>query len=609
MEYTEFYDIVSTYNNELYKKHWNNTLKLHDELVEKSSVDINENKKMNDEINDIQKRIISFTKKIDKVRKTRMILTTIILIVAVYCLFVTTNPELYDASFRLIVLVITVIILIFYVIIRFKMRNTRVNAEKIKDKLNIDLNNKKNAAWKQMFDLNSLFEWEHTFDLISKTVPQIKFDQKFNMNDEDILHLKYKIYLKSDRYSTITLLKSGSINNNKFVIGKKMNMSLSTKTYTGGKMIYWTERVEYGSEVRYEKKSQFLEASVEKIVAVYESLPFLLYVNDAAPNLSFSRKASNINLKNEREINKIVKEKTKELEKKSIKSVSSKYVSMGNNEFEALFGGTDRNNEVEFRMLFTPLAQKELISIIKTTGFGDNFDFEKKGKINAIIPSHINRSHFIKKPSYYYSYSYQAGRNMFLDTNMSIFSDIFKALSPIFAIPLYQQTKGEENQEKIYPNWKLAISEYEHLLSFMDVSFLASEFSKTDNNLTASLIKSDARSDLLEVTAYGFDKLQRIEYVREYGDDGNFHTIEVPWIEYVEVSKTSIVSFVFIENLNNRDTLFFKLADDYDKLFKYKISYDSLTFIDKYICFICQNINDINYEVLDKIMKEVKDYE
>ena len=31
---------------------------------------------------------------------------------------------------------------------------------------------------------------------------------------------------------------------------------------------------------------------------------------------------------------------------------------MANNEFDALFNGDDRDNEVEFRLLFTPLAQK-----------------------------------------------------------------------------------------------------------------------------------------------------------------------------------------------------------------------------------------------------------
>ena len=38
---------------------------------------------------------------------------------------------------------------------------------------------------------------------------------------------------------------------------------------------------------------------------------------------------------------------------------------MGHPEFEVLFGAQNRNNEVQFRLLFTPLARKQLLALMK----------------------------------------------------------------------------------------------------------------------------------------------------------------------------------------------------------------------------------------------------
>lgn len=63
---------------------------------------------------------------------------------------------------------------------------------------------------------------------------------------------------------------------------------------------------------------------------------------------------------NERQLEKYVKRETKKLEQKEEKATKNgeNFTVMANNEFDALFNGDDRDNEVEFRLLFTPLAQK-----------------------------------------------------------------------------------------------------------------------------------------------------------------------------------------------------------------------------------------------------------
>lgn len=44
---------------------------------------------------------------------------------------------------------------------------------------------------------------------------------------------------------------------------------------------------------------------------------------------------------------------------------------LANDEFEVLFRALNRNNEVQFRLLFTPLAQQNMIDLLldKTEGF------------------------------------------------------------------------------------------------------------------------------------------------------------------------------------------------------------------------------------------------
>lgn len=53
---------------------------------------------------------------------------------------------------------------------------------------------------------------------------------------------------------------------------------------------------------------------------------------------------------------------------------------MGDAEFDVLWGATDRDHEVEFRLLFTPLAKKQLLDLMKDKeiAYGDNFNFFKR---------------------------------------------------------------------------------------------------------------------------------------------------------------------------------------------------------------------------------------
>ena len=51
------------------------------------------------------------------------------------------------------------------------------------------------------------------------------------------------------------------------------------------------------------------------------------------------------------------------------------FQALANEEFDAQFNALDRNNEVEFRVLFTPLAQSNYKDIFENSPYGDDFLF------------------------------------------------------------------------------------------------------------------------------------------------------------------------------------------------------------------------------------------
>ena len=58
---------------------------------------------------------------------------------------------------------------------------------------------------------------------------------------------------------------------------------------------------------------------------------------------------------------------------------TTNFTAMTNDKFDVLFGATDRTNETEFRLLFTPLAQNSMINLIENAKpYGDDFYFVKE---------------------------------------------------------------------------------------------------------------------------------------------------------------------------------------------------------------------------------------
>jgi hypothetical protein len=87
--------------------------------------------------------------------------------------------------------------------------------------------------------------------------------------------------------------------------------------------------------------------------------------------------------KSDKDNDKFVASRVKDLDKLEEKAVKAgkTFTKLGNDEFEAFFGADDRDNEVEYRLLFTPLAILNEMDLIKNPApFGDDFYMEEDTK-------------------------------------------------------------------------------------------------------------------------------------------------------------------------------------------------------------------------------------
>ena len=309
---------------------------------------------------------------------------------------------------------------------------------------------KKEMAWKQMAPLNRLYTWDVTVKLIEATVPRLAFDPYFTAGRLASLHGQFGWDDSFNDGKSIIFAQSGVINGNPFVFGHYLDMEWGEKTYEGSLEISWTEWEEDADgKSRPVRRYETLHAHVTKPIPVYSEQKFLVYGNDAAPNLSFSRQPSGLTGK-EGELWNAIRKKWRLSRLKAYSrnlTDDSDFTLMSNHEFETWFHAKDRDHEVEFRLLFTPVAQTQMLNLMKDTkvGYGDDFTFIKQKKVNVLFSQHLNAATIDTNPSRFRNWDYDAAFAFFVQFNERYFKDAYFALAPLLAIPLYQQMRTHED--------------------------------------------------------------------------------------------------------------------------------------------------------------------
>lgn len=591
-EHNLFIDAPLEQYKKIYKDlHNENVTHYIDDLIEKSKVDVELNRETVKKIRKLESEHLNIVKHIRK--QNGLYALMVILVLAGFGAIVYAFMTFSESGFNLLVgglfgggllFIILPIILIFK-----KIRPKLKELKKLKNDIEMKIKEQMDIAWDQMKPLNELFTFGMAEALFQKTIPFIKLDKMFDSKRLDYLINKFGLSDEVDLNRSTLFVQSGEINGNPFYISDDLVHHMGTKDYSGSITIHWTTTSTVNGKRVTNHHTQVLTATVSKPYPMYEEQPYLVYGNDAAPDLTFSRQDSDAEHMSEKQIDRMVNKEIRKLEKKSEKSITKgqNYTVLGNSEFEVLFGATNRNHELQFRLLFTPLAQKQLLELMKEKeiGFGDNFDFVKKKKINIIYPEHLADMKFNIAPSYFHGYDIDQIKKNFIDYNNQFFRYIYFTFAPILAIPLYQQQVPQEYIYKDLYDSYVSFYEHERVVNMMNVTDFKHPLSVTRDILKTTTVKSKDHCDTIKVTAYGYRSEERIDYVQKFGGDGRSHTIPVHWTEYLPVQKETVVAVDVVEE-EKEETFQDKFRKVFEDLKNRETTPENLYVVSRFIAHI-----------------------
>lgn len=404
----------------------------------------------------------------------------------------------------------------------------------------------RSKAVAQMIPLNSLFDWNVPSTIIRQVTPLLALDPYFDITKYAYLHDQYGFNEVRDVDQSIVTTLSGQIVGNPFLLYKIFYKEMHNRRYEGTLVITWTTMERDSKGVLHPvTHSETLRAYVTAPEPGYHYRTQLVYANDAAPSLSFTRSPSGADKLSAKQLEKKIKKGVKGIQKQVKKAVTdddprTQFTAMGNEKFDVLFGALDRNNEVEFRLLYTPLAQRSTLDLLlKGRPYGDDFFMQKSGRLNYIISQHSQRFDYSTSPGHYVSHSLELSRSQFINYNVNFIQGLYYDLAPLLCIPLYQQHKPREYiyNDQRYPNFTGYESEV--LANALPGNSFLPPRATTSQILKATVHQKVGDADVVSVTSRAFEGVQRLTYVSVHGGDGNYHNVPVHWIEYLPLEKTS----------------------------------------------------------------------
>lgn len=551
---THVYEPLNEYKHTYKNKHDENVKKYLNDLIEKSGINKEENRTTIKKINQLNSKLNMADKKLSRykaLRITMIILIVITLIASAFSIYklVTqgyTLPYLLVSIFSLIMFILCIVLMFV------KVNPIIKNIQQIISKLEDDIESKIEEGYVQLSSLNRLFDFGIAQKLFQQTLPIITMDRVFDSKRLDYLANKFMLNTEEDINTSTLAIQSGMINGNPFYFARDLVHELGEKVYTGQITISWTTSyVDRNGKTQTRHHSQQLSASISKPYPYYAEQAYLIYGNEAAPKLSFERDFLHVERLSDKECEKHVNKQSKVLAKKERNAVTSNsnYTMVGNNEFEVLFNALDRSNEVEFRLLFSPLAQQQMVKLLrdKEIGYGDNFYMGKDGMINLVTPEHLINFDFQVDPKFYIHYDIDTIINRFVNYNNEYFKNLYFSFAPLLAIPLMQQQKPHEYIYKdVYPSY-LSYFEHEAACNKLDPSSLSHPNTATRTIIKTSISKKDKNSDVVNITAYSYKAIDRIEYVTKVGGDNLPHAIPVHWTEYIPVEQPNKVEVQVVQ--------------------------------------------------------------
>lgn len=479
----------------------------------------------------------------------------------------------------------------------------RKKAKDISQKLSEKISQLFEKCKEQMAPLNALFDYSHFLDVAERTLPAFRFnkytDDNFTRMMAENLSGPTPLSAMRDSDVTISSCLSGLVDGKMFTFLDYTKFYWGEKTYRGELLITWTE---YDTDSEGHRvlvtRSQVLVAYLTKPFPMYRKDHCGLYYSQAAPKLRFTRYSAGLSNMSEKQIAGFVKKQSKKFEKQEKKALKmgKSWTQMADVEFEALFNAQSRDNDVEFRMMFTPYCIKNYMEMFKSKeGLSDSFTLIKDGCINLCdLDATLNKT---ARPQSYEvkTYSFDITKKLFISRCESFFRELYFTLAPFFMIPLYSHSLDanikSDNGKTIYDAFDV-----ESIASSFDDNVFRPQGTVTDIIRKSNCIGTYDFGCLYNITATSFYVVHRLEFVAEFGGDGRMHNVPVHWDEYIE-SSLQREMFVCYAGL--------KEADMYQRLSCIDTSGYIVSYKDGLLGFVSLSKNGTDTDVVKNIINSI----
>ena len=582
---------VSFYKNTL-KQRVNDAACAHfDKIVKQAGINVEENRETVKKYNEASTRLKEAQKKLSNIKLLKgftIFFTVLFLILGIG--FIVYGALTDDLGLGLGVGIPSILIGIgLIVVICLVINKKQKERQEIVDKFASETEKLYGEACAQMSPLFKYYDYSTAYEIFDEAVDIINFDKFFDKAKLRYLIEKCDYVVDEDDSHSTLYVKSGEILGNPFILKKTKFQVMQDKQYTGSRTVTYTETYrDSDGHTRTRTVTETLYAHVYKPAPVYGNYTDLIYGNQAAPDLSFSRTPTTFdaNMK-DKERDKFLRKKAAELQKKAEESLKNgKYFTpLANTEFEVFFNGLNRDNEQQFRLLFTPLAQKNYKEIFQTDqGYGDDFEFVKKLRTNYITSAHAQSKKLIIEPTDFLSHSHDIAKDIFVNYVNEFFRSLYFDFVPLLSIPLYQQLKTTEYIYETAIESNNTMYEAEMVSNRFDEETFKNPLSITETILKSHFVEKNGESDKVVVRAHSFMGEDRVDIVPVMARNGVLYDVAVPWIEYIPIYQDNVVQVkkvdttrpTYLDKLNGQSQFgsyaSSKLGEHryFDKLFAFK---------------------------------------
>ena len=342
-----------------------------------------------------------------------------------------------------------------------------------------------------------------TFDLMEKAYPSLKLHD--SITDDDFNDFAPFYLVNQKNVATYSNLH-GEVQNHPFLLLTQKRVDMVPKVYTGSTTVtvHTTD-----SDGHPRTETRVVTASITKPFPQFSLPTELVFKSNSMSDLTCSNEAP---LKNEKAVKKFYKKYPKQR-------------NMENPEFDRLYPFI-RNNEIQFRALFTIFTQEEMVRNAEHFKLNNLQFWKEKGPYFEISSNNGLNSQKMNFSGYtYLDYNPETIRKSYLDNVNNTLNSLYQFLTPILSCSLLQQERYFTKGKKTTNNFKLAQFENHFNTNFDVIRYLHPSTSSLAYNGISKFVplKKGKNYQLNRLVTNSYSSKSLIEYVNvfAYGQSVN----------------------------------------------------------------------------------------